>query len=205
MKLLYALCFLLIASTGANAQVKMEEIIKPGTRLIYNVKTEQGSYDFIVTIKDIKGSSFDWEMTSPANMKGTINHTDKALLNAHKMYNFFHSETKTLDDQTLSVWLSQKNYKSLAKGDAVKVCMHNPTDDPAMMKQFQDGEFLIKVDGNGFKMFDKWVKPAKKVKDKWIIDPTSDDSFTYYNSASFPVILRMHADFELALREIKTK
>lgn len=205
MKQLFLSALLVAFSLGAGAQVKLEEIVGPGTKLIYNVKTPEASYDFIVTIKDVKGKSFDWEMTKPADMKGTINHTDKALQNAHKMYNFFHSEERTLDDNTLSVFISQKLYKSLAKGDPIKICMHSPEDEPANMKQFMDGEFLVKVDGNGYKMYDKWVKPAKKVGDKWIIDATSDDAFTYYNSAAFPVILRMHNDFVLTLKEIRTK
>ncbi len=205
MKQTLALLVFTAVVLSTKAQVKLEDLIKPGTKLIYAVKTYSSTYDFIVTIKDAGGMSFDWEMTSPADMKGTINHTKKALQNAYKMYNFFHSETRTLDDNTLSVWLSQKSYKALAKGDAVKVCMHNPTDVPVMMKQFMDGEFNVKIDGDGKKIYDKWVKPAKKVKDKWIIDPTNDDAFTYYNSAKCPIILRMHADFELALKEVITK
>ncbi len=206
MKQLYIFLLLCIASINAQAQVKLEEIVKPGTKLIYTVKAQGSTYDFIVTVKDVKGKTFDWEMTKPADMKGSINHTDKALQNAYKMYNYFHSEERTLDDQTLAVWLSQKLFKSLVKGEAIKICMYSPTDPPATMKQFMDGEYLVKVDGNGYKMYDKWVKPAKKLKDgKWMIDPASDDAFTYYNSPSFPIILRMHTDFELALREIRTK
>ena len=121
------------------------------------------------------------------------------------MYNYFQNEERTLDDVTLGVWLSQKIIKALIKGDAIKICMNSPTAEPATMKQFMDGEYQVKIDGNGYKMLDKWVKPAKKVKDKWIVDPTSDDAFTYYNSATLPIILRMHTDFELALREVKTK
>ncbi|MCD6010931.1 MAG: hypothetical protein K0Q79_793 [Flavipsychrobacter sp.] len=201
---LFVLFFLCAAITG-HAQVKLEEIVKPGTKLIYTVKAYGDTYDFIVTVKDLKGSSFDWEMTNSSKMHGTIHHTDKALQNGFKMFNYFQTEERTLDDVTLSVWLSQKIIKALIKGDAIKICMNSPTAEPATMKQFMDGEYAIKVDGNGYKMYDKWVKPAKKVKDKWIIDPTSDDNFTYYNSATLPIILRMHTDFELALREVKTK
>ncbi len=204
MKRLFVLFFLCAALT-THAQVKLEEIVKPGTRLIYTVKAYGDTYDFIVTVKDLKGESFDWEMTNSAKLHGTIHHTPKALQNAFKMYNYFQNEERTLDDVTLSVWLSQKIIKALIKGDAIKICMNSPTAEPATMKQFMDGEYQVKIDGNGYKMLDKWVKPAKKVKDKWIVDPTSDDAFTYYNSATLPIILRMHTDFELALREVKTK
>ena len=185
--------------------MKLEEVVKPGTRLIYSVKSDQGDYDFIVTIRDLKGTSFDWEMTAPASIKGTIKHTPKALAGAFKMYNFFQAETKTLDDATLSVWISQKLFNEFAKGkDAMKVCMNNPNDEPALMKQVVDGDLTVKVDGNATIIHDRFVKPARKAKDKWIIDPTIDDYFTYYNSAAFPIICRMHTNFTLTLKEVKT-
>lgn len=198
--------FLLFALvTTATGQVKLEDVVKPGTKLIYEVTTEQSKYNFIVTVKDLKGTSFDWEMTRPADLKGTINHTAKALQNAFKMYNYFHSETRTLDDVTLSVWISQKFFKAFTKGDAVKICMNEPTAEPVDMKYIVDGDWLIKIDGDGTKIHDRIVKPARKVKDKWIVDPTNDDYFSYYNSASFPIIVRMHTSFTIVLKEIKTK
>jgi hypothetical protein len=73
------------------------------------------------------------------------------------------------------------------------------------MKDVTDGDLVIKVDGNGAKLHDRIVKPAKKVGDKWIIDPRSDDFFSYNNSAAFPVICRMHTNFTITLKEVKTK
>jgi hypothetical protein len=204
MKQLFILSFLLVAMSG-RAQVRLDEVVKPGTKLIYAVKSDRGNYDFIVTVKDIKGTSFTWEMTSPADMKGEIAHTAKALQNAYKMYNYFQSESKTLDDQSLSVWLSQKMFNELVKGtNAVKVCMRDPLAEPVLMKRFMDGELNIKVDGNGTMIYDKFVKPARKVKDKWIIDPTLDEYFTYYPSATLPIIIRMGADFVITLKEVRT-
>ena len=204
---LFALLIVTVFSAANSyAQVKLEEIIKPGSRLIYQVTSGRGNYDFVITVKDLKGSSFEWEMGSPMDTKGTIIHTDKALQSAYKMYNYFQSETKKLDDQILSVWLSQKMFKDLTKAaEGVKVCMYDPLDEPKLMKYFMDGEFSVKIDGKGAKITDKVVRPAKKSGAKWIIDPSNDDSFSYYNSASFPVILRMHTNFTSALKEIKTK
>jgi len=197
---------LLAMTARSHAQVKLEDIVKPGTKLIYTINDNGNTYDFTVLVKDKNGASFDWQMGAPENKKGTINHTEKALKSAFKMYNFFQSETRTLDDRTLSLWLSQKTFSDLTKGtDAIKICMNQPTDEPAVMKYFMDGELVIKIDGNGAKIYGRMVKPAKKLKDgKWIIDPSSDDVFTYYNSASLPIVLRMHTTSYMTLKEIRT-
>lgn len=199
------LAVLTSACMSAYGQVKLEEVVKPGTKLIYGVISDRGNYDFIVTVKDMKGSSFEWEMTAPINMKGEIIHTSKALKTAYKMYNYFQAETKTLDDQTMAVWLSEKMFKDITKGkDAVKVCMYNPLDEPSLMKDFQQGYLVIKVDGDGTAINDRFVKPAKKVKDKWIMDMSSGDYFTYYNSPALPIIVRLHTNFTITLKEVQT-
>jgi hypothetical protein len=206
MKKLILVCLTLIAATYSYAQVKLENLIKPGTRLVYAVNANGSTYDFVVTIKDVNGASFDWEMGSPADQKGTIIHTPKALKEGNKMYNYFVSETKTLDDQTLSVWISQKVYGILAKNtDAVKMCLYDPLDEPLFVKTFGDGEFVIRVNGEALRINDKMVRFAKKAKNgTWVIDQSNDDFFTYYNSATCPIILRMRDKFTLTLKEIKT-
>jgi hypothetical protein len=197
---------LMLCSLAGRAQVKLEEVVKPGTKLIYSVKNDLGTFDFIVTIKDMKGTGFTWVMTAPANMNGEVIHSVKALKDAFKVYSLYQSETKTLDDKSLGIWISKKMFDDLTKGlTAIKVCLNNPLDEPIFMKQFMDGDLVLKVDGNGTKIHDKFVKPARKVKDKWIIDPVNDDFFTYYNSAAFPIIMRLHNGFmTMTLKEVKT-
>ncbi len=204
-RLLFLLVFITAINTS-HAQVKLEDIVKPGTRLVYTVTSDNTTYDFVVTIKDRKGTSFDWEMGSPADQKGTVIHTPKALKDGYKMFNYFHSETKKLDDLTLSVWLSQKVFNELVKNTgSVKVGMYDPTDEPLNMKISGDGEFVIRIDGKAEKIHDKMVRATKKGKTEWLVDKSIDDYFTFYNSASFPIILRMRDKFYLTLKEIKTK
>lgn len=206
MKRLLILLLTLASFSSSHAQVKLEDVVKPGCKLIYAVSANGSNYDFIVTVKDLKGSSFDWEMSAPANQKGTIIHTAKAQKDAYKMYNYFASETKKLDDLTLSVWISQKVFNTLVKGEGIKMCMYDPLDEPQLMRNFGDGEFVIRVDGDAFRVNDKMIRFAKKTRtNTYVVDQSNDDYFTFYNSIKLPIILRMRDKFTLTLKEIKTK
>ena len=85
---------LLITCILASAQVKLETIVKPGTKLIYAVESGSKKYDFIVTVKKLSPLVFDWQMTDPVNTSGTITHTAKAMISANTMYNFFSADPK---------------------------------------------------------------------------------------------------------------
>ena len=52
-----------------------------GDQLVYHVEAGEKEYDFIVTPTKLSktGVRFNYEMTAPANKKGTINMTQKAL------------------------------------------------------------------------------------------------------------------------------
>jgi hypothetical protein len=206
MKHLFILFLSVVTAATSRAQVNIEEYVKPGTRLVYTVSANGSSYDFVVTVKDLKGSSFDWEMGSPADQKGTIIHTPKALKEGYKLYNYFVPEIRTLDDKTLSVWISQKVFDALTKNtDGVKMCLYDPLDEPILMKNFGEGEFVIRINGEAHKLYDKMVRPAKKTKTgTFVIDQSNEDYFTYYNSPKLPIILRMRDKFFLTLKEIKT-
>ena len=110
MKKIFFLFGLLILSIFSFAQVNLQTLVKPGTKLIYAVEAGAQKYDFIVTVKAlVPALIFDWEMTNDNKNAGTITHTATAMMAANTLYNYFTPGAKTLDDNTLSVWLS--NYK----------------------------------------------------------------------------------------------
>ncbi len=188
-----------------NVQAQINKVLKPGSRLIYSVSSSRGSYDFVVTLIDKKGTAFNWEMGSPADIKGKIIHTSKALQEGYIMFNYFRSETKQLDDKTLSVWISQQIFKALSKGgEPVKVGMSGPDQDPIDMQKTTEGSFTVTVNGKEISIKDMMVKPVKKENEQWVADQSNDMYFTYNMESDFPVILRMNAGFTLQLKEIKT-
>lgn len=207
MKKVTIMLLLLLATISGNAQVKLDDVVKPGTKLIYGVEANGKNYDFIVAIKDKKGTAFNWEMTAPVGMKGKIIHTPKALEDGYKMWNLFGAGTKKLDDQTLSVWISQNLLKVYSKGnsDPVKLYIYGDNSEPVTMASVKEKTLKIIVDGKEVSTVTQLVMPVKQVNNVWKIDAESEDFFMFNNSASFPVIVCMHAGFTIRLKEVRTK
>lgn len=195
---------LLVASLSSQAgivkSIKLEDVVKPGTKLIYEVNTGSSKYNFIVTIKDLKGTSFDWEMTNSSHMKGSITHTATALRSATKMYNYFNSGAKTLDDETLSVWLSQDVLTTLTSGKTAKIDMHDATDPPQEMASSSSGTSVVRLDGEEVAISQKRADLTKNADAAY-----RGDYFIFNNSKAFPLILTMSAGFTIELKEVKTR
>ncbi|MBK8519366.1 MAG: hypothetical protein IPL54_00320 [Chitinophagaceae bacterium] len=117
MKKISILFSVLGLSVFSFAQVNLQTVIKPGTKLMYAVEAGAQKYDFIVTVKTlVPALIFDWEMTNDNKSSGTITHTAAAMITGNTMYNFFSPGTKMLDDNTLSVLLSKNTFTGLTKG-----------------------------------------------------------------------------------------
>ena len=199
-------CMLFVMYT--QAQVKLENIVKPGTKLIYAVEAGDKKYNFIVTVNNLNGASFNWEMSDPVNLSGNITQTAKALDNADVMYNFFQPGDKKLDDKTLSVWLSKKCFNQFDKqaGKPVKMYLNGPDQDPENVGTYTgDLPLEVTIDGKTDTIYEELVKPLTLSGQDYVPSEESDDFFTFYGSAAFPIILRMNLGFSIALKEIRTK
>ncbi len=193
MKKLTLLFVLVVVAACTNAQVKLEDVVKPGSKLIYAVEANGSKYDFIVTLQDKNGSSFAWEMTAPASIQGKIIHTKTALQSAANMWNYLGAETKTLDDNTLSVWISQKVLTALNNKESVAVGMSSPDAAPNNMAVVSEADFDITVDGKKTSIHENVAKPVLDAGGTIKVNEASSDYFTYNNAPGFPVILRMNA------------
>lgn len=204
MKKIFFLAALLILSILSFAQVNIQSLIKPGTKLIYAVETNEQKYDFIVTVKAlVPALVFDWEMTDRANNNGTITHTAAAMISANTMYNYFSPGAKTMDDNTLSVWLSKNTFTGLTKGSKAVMLKMNTNESPKKMGIYKEDPEELKVIVNG----EKETIEEYEAKDMNAAGAPAEDQvyFTFANSAKMPVILRMKNGFYIALKEIKTK
>ena len=203
MKKIFLFPVLLIVSALSFAQVNLESLVKPGTKLIYAVESGGQKYDFIITVKALTPVLiFDWQMTDPINTNGTITHTAVAMVSANTMYNYFSPGEKTLDDNSISVWLSKNTFSGLVKPDKGTMIKMNTGEVPKKMGTYMDSEEL-KIIVNGEKeTVDEEM--AKELDDEG--QPKSgEEFFTFYRSAKLPIILRMKNGFYIALKEIKTK
>ena len=204
MKKIFLLHALLILSVVSFAQVNLQALVKPGTKLIYAVEAGEQKYDFIVTVKALTPALvFDWQMTDPVNTSGTITHTPAAMIAANTMYNYFSSGTKALDDNTISVWLSKNTFTGLTK-ESKSVMMKMNTGQPLKkMGTYKEDPDELHILVNGEKETIE-EKIAKELNAEGA--PVGDDTFfTFFNSVKMPVILRMQNGFYIALKEIKTK
>ena len=203
MKKKFLLHVLLMISTFSFAQVTLESLVKPGTKLIYAVDAGDQKYDFIVTIKAlVPALIFDWQMTDPINTNGTITHTATAMIAANTMYNYFSPGAKTLDDNSISIWLSKNTLAGLMKQGKGIMMKMNIGDAPKKMGTYTDNKEL-KIIVNGEKeTVDEEMSKELNAEGQ----PAGDDTFfTFYKSAKMPIILRMRNGFSIGLKEIKTK
>lgn len=204
MKKICLLSFLMILSLFSFAQVNLQAVVKPGTKLIYAVEAGAEKYDFIVTVKAlVPALVFDWEMTNDNKSSGTITHTATAMIAAGSMYNFFSPGAKTLDDNTLSVWISKNIFTGLTKGTKSVMLKMNTNEEPKKMGVTQEDPAELKILVNG----EKETVEEFTANDLNAVNAPAEDQvyFTFAKSPKMPIILRMKNGFYIALKEIKTK
>jgi hypothetical protein len=209
MKKILPFCALLLLSILSFAQVSIQSLVKPGTKLIYTVEANEQKYDFIIIVKALTPALiFDWEMTDRANNSGTITHTPQAMISANTMYNYFAPGPKTLDDNTISVWLSKNIFTGLTKGSK-NVMMKMNTNESLKKMGTAEGdddnekESELKIIVNGEKETIE-EEIARELNEEG--RPVGEGAFfSYFNSVKIPVIMRMKNGFSIMLKEIKTK
>jgi hypothetical protein len=204
MKKIFLLHILLIISLFSNAQVNLQTMVKPGTKLIYAVEAGEQKYDFIVTVKAlVPALVFDWEMTNDKKSSGTINHTAAAMVAANTLYNYFSSGVKTLDDNALSVWISKNTFTSLTKGAKSVMLKMNTNEVPKKMGVTKEDPVELKILVNG----EKETVEQFTASDLNAVNAPAEDQvyFTFASNAKMPIILQMKNGFYISLKEIKTK
>ena len=204
MKKILLLQSLLILSLFSIAQVNLQTVVKPGTKLIYGVEAGEQKYDFIVTIKAlVPALVFDWEMTNDKKSSGTITHTATAMIAANTLYNYFSSGGKTLDDNTLSVWISKNTFTSLTKGTKSVMLKMNTNEAPKKMGVTKEDPTELKIIVNG----EKETVDQFTANDLNAVNAPAEDQvyFTFASNAKMPIILQMKNGFYISLKEIKTK
>lgn len=200
-KILFLFSFLCL-SILSFAQVNLQTLVKPGTKLIYAVEAGAQKYDFIVTVKTlVPALIFDWEMTNDNKSNGTITHTAPAMISGNTMYNYFSPGAKILDDNTLSVWISKNTFTGLTKGTKSVLLQMNINEAPKKMGVTKEDPAELKIIVNG----EKETVEEFEAKDMGVGDGQDPVYFTFATSAKMPIILRMQNGFNIALKEIKTK
>ncbi len=202
MKKVIFLFSLLAFSLACFAQVNLQALIKPGTKLIYGVESNGQKYDFIVTVKALAPALvFDWQMTDPVNINGTITHTAAAMVSANTLYNYFAPGTKILDDNTLSVWISKSTLTGLTKGTKSVMLKMNTNETAKKMGVTEEDPKELKILVNG----EKETVEQFTATDLNATKAPAEEQVYFTFAAKMPIILSMKNGFYIALREIKIK
>ena len=192
-----------LISINIYAQTETADTIKPGSVLTYHVNAQGQEYDFIVTIKSLsnsitEGSSFDWKMTAPVNISGTINMSADAIDTSYAWYNYFNSGIINLEDQTsvlVSYFLVEDMISAKEEEALLSEIKLNGTDEPG--EQFYlkkiDEKYSYKKNGNTITSLNA-DKIENKDGTKWALINTMD----YH-----PYIVEMNVGFHIKLTSIK--
>jgi len=209
MKYILFLFVLFLSYSGMNAQDKFEgritktgadELVNldfaAGDTLVYEVNAAGNVYDFIAVLKtydlSAKGFSFDWMMTDPVNLSGTVTVTADAYLNSRSYINRFAGGSLTMKD-ACTVFFTYENFMDMPEKetkltlDGEEETFYRPDSD--------DVPFKIKIGGENYTL------DAFKINNKK--DGQGDKTIVIQGISSHALILEMDLGFKIRLKEVK--
>jgi hypothetical protein len=189
-----ALAFIFLLATGLNAQTVN---LKVGSKLKYDVNFKGMKYNFIMTIKKLKPTVvFDYEMTAPANKKGTVTISAKDMDSARELYNLFKGGPVTLKGQT-SGFLSRKVYDELVT-DGETNFKPNVGEQTDNFSNASSQTTSLKVNGTTVDIPTEWFFDRVGTGE----ESSYHYSFTVLKNKDFPLITNMDLGWSIFLREM---
>lgn len=168
------------------------DIIKKGTRLIYDVNYLGTSYEVTVTVKDdTKDYIFDWYMSAPANKSGTLNFSKDDIENATGIFNYFTNENISLDNQCCII-LSKKMYNIFNENGSMKITTDKKNNVSSVF-----GKAYHHTQNFGYK------NDFSNEFNCITINDGKDNVITYVNDQNFPLIIELRLDWTLRLKNIE--
>jgi len=170
--------------------------IQKGDKLVYQVKTGDNVYDFIVTINDESsehGIDFSYEMTNSKNTRGHVVISAKAKDESTRYIKYFSGGELNLTD-ACTVWLSNKNFSDMP---SKKTMMTIDNGEPETFYRPDKDEVypVVKIKGED-----------KKI-DAFIInngaDGTGNKTMWINGISSNSLIVKMDLGWSVLLKEIR--
>jgi hypothetical protein len=189
----YLACLLLfivfISSESISAQKKSKnDWLKSGDTLIYDLLNQSKQHNFIVTHLQIENNiAFDWNITNPNEMAGSLVISRYALDTATTQKNYFQDGESVLMDKTC-VWVSKKVYNEMKKKKTVAI---NSGNGMAVLEYKGKEDYTFKLNG-----VEHTVKVIYGVTNKaekyWILDDPKN-----------PIIMKMDLGWTVKLIDVK--
>ena len=182
---------LLVLYSTSSASVNPNQIIKKGTKLIYDVNYLGSQYEFTIVIKDQSETyRFDWSMSAPLNKKGTLNISKEAIQNATELFNYFSNGDVNPANQCCVI-LSKKMFNTFQKNSSLEICTDKKKNEISIFGNPYDHTQSFGYNNDFSNEFD-----CKTV--------TNGDEYqiTYVNDSNFPLIIEMNLGWTLKLKNI---
>lgn len=181
----------IVAFSAAHSYSIPKEIIKKGTKLVYDVNYEGNYYEITVVVKDnSEDYHFDWYMSAPAIGKGSLNLSKNAIENATGILSNFTNGELNLADQCCIV-MSKKMYEAF--------------NDKGSMEIYTDKKNnILTIFGNPYthtQNFGYMNDFSSEFNCKTVSDGGSNQ-ITYVNDPNFPLIVELKLDWSLKLKSI---
>lgn len=181
----------IVSFSATHAASNPKDIIKKGTKLVYDVQYFGNNYEIIVVVKDNNDDyNFDWYMSAPANGKGTLNLSKDAIDNATGIFSYFTNGEINLADQCC-IMLSRKMYDTFKNNGSMEIY----TDKKNNVKTIF-GNPYTHTQNVGYKNDFSNEFECKTINDG------GDYQITYVNDQNFPLIVEMKLDWSLKLKNI---
>jgi hypothetical protein len=182
------LCVILaMLAPGITFAQKSKSWLKSGAVLTYQISTKGKQYDFIIRNLQLETNiSFDWEMTEPNALIGSMVIGGHALDTATSQKNYFQDGENLLNDRT-TVWVSKAVYNALKKKSAITINSGSGRS-PLTYKGKED--FTFKLNGE-----DKTVKSL-------YAETNSAEKFWILDDKESPLILKMNLGWLVVLKSV---
>ncbi len=180
-----------VLSSITYASSKPVDIIKKGTKLVYDVNYYGNNYEITVVVKDnVNNYNFEWYMSAPENKKGTLNLSKEAIENATGIFSYFTNGEINLEDQCCIV-LSRKMYDAFKGNGSMEIYTDKKNN-------------VLSIFGNPYNHTQNfgYKNNFSNEFDCRTVNNGADYQITYVNDPSFPLIVEMKLDWSLKLKNI---
>lgn len=164
-------------------------VIKKGTKLTYNVNSNDNEYDFVVTFTEYTPNkiAFDWTMGETSKGKVTL---DKNSINsAMTMHNYFSDGTNDNLSDKITVFFSKAMFDKVHNHDILTM------DTGSGMKEYNYHDHTVQAYTN---------KVGVNYTDVLTVtDMNGYGKVMVQNDATNPLIMYMYLDFEIELRLVE--
>ncbi len=192
-KLIQLIVIILATAIGGFA-FSPKEFIKKGTRLIYDVRRDGGSYTLEIEVKNNTKELFlNWQINGPAKLNGSLTLNNGLLDSADGIINYFTDNT-AMNTNLCTLILSKKMFERLDKNQAIEIYTDKKND---IKSVFGNPVALTQTIGYNTNFSNELDCKTVNNGDNYQI--------TYLNDADFPLIVELQLDWYMKLRTIENR